>query len=336
MDSDINAFINLLNTHSENHRQIPLNIPRSNANLRTNTNNNNNTNSNNNNTNLNNNNTNLNNNNNTNSNNNNTVTLQQSHIIAYLHVIEQWGSTFQSYAELLTSNNSQNIDMARSLNRLECTFARILNILEQLMNVNTLPTTPVNPLFPPTSTSNLPRNSNPSTTASDTPSTNSRSSEIPINTPIPPINTNTNTNTNETTHNIESTLRTIYIPLANTQESNTILNNLSNYLQHMTNLQEDDIEVPRLLLLGSEEYNQLIENDYYENLTDNIYTECPIRQEQFEPESEISRIRTCKHVFFKDELDRWLQINNTCPTCRLAINTNTNTNNLNNTTTTNY
>ena len=313
MDSDINAFINLLNAHSENHRQIPLNIPR--------TNNNNNTRSANNTYNA---------NNNNDTNNSNNITLQQSHINSYLHVIEQWGITFQSYAELSMSNNSRNIDMVRSFNRLECTFARILNILEQLMNVNTLPTTPVNPLFPQSIPSPLSARTNNTThTASDTPSTSSTSTRTtPIRTQQP---INTNENTNENTHNIESTLRTIYLPLPNTNESNTILNNLSNYLQHMTNLQDDNIEVPRLLQLGSEEYNQLIENNYYEELSDNIYTECPIRQEQFEPESEISRIRTCKHVFFRNELDHWLQINNTCPTCRTILTTN-NTNDTTNTT----
>jgi hypothetical protein len=60
------------------------------------------------------------------------------------------------------------------------------------------------------------------------------------------------------------------------------------------------------------------ENDRYES--------CPITYEEFNNESEITRIRHCGHYFSRQAITRWLTTNNHCPICRHAIRPETTTN----------
>jgi len=47
--------------------------------------------------------------------------------------------------------------------------------------------------------------------------------------------------------------------------------------------------------------------------------ECPISLETFVEGEEIRRILQCQHFFKKDNIDRWLEINDCCPICRYNI-----------------
>ena len=60
------------------------------------------------------------------------------------------------------------------------------------------------------------------------------------------------------------------------------------------------------------------ENDRYES--------CPITYEEFNNESEITRIRHCGHYFSRQAITRWLTTSNHCPICRHAIRPETTTN----------
>jgi hypothetical protein len=47
-----------------------------------------------------------------------------------------------------------------------------------------------------------------------------------------------------------------------------------------------------------------------------LNTECPISLVPFEPNSEVSQINVCGHIFVRSELAQWFQENTNCPTCR--------------------
>ena len=57
----------------------------------------------------------------------------------------------------------------------------------------------------------------------------------------------------------------------------------------------------------------------------NRYESCPITYEDFNNESEITRIRHCGHYFSRQAITRWLITNNHCPICRHAIRSDTTT-----------
>lgn len=50
-----------------------------------------------------------------------------------------------------------------------------------------------------------------------------------------------------------------------------------------------------------------------------LNTECPIRLEPFEPNTEVARINRCGHIFSPPELQRWFQTRSRCPTCRTEL-----------------
>ena len=49
------------------------------------------------------------------------------------------------------------------------------------------------------------------------------------------------------------------------------------------------------------------------------YESCPITYEEFNNESEITRVRHCGHYFSRQAITRWLTTSNNCPICRHAI-----------------
>ena len=57
----------------------------------------------------------------------------------------------------------------------------------------------------------------------------------------------------------------------------------------------------------------------YEYITEPINDICPITRERFHNEQNVLMITSCKHIFNKSSLNRWLNSNNTCPSCRTAI-----------------
>ena len=65
-----------------------------------------------------------------------------------------------------------------------------------------------------------------------------------------------------------------------------------------------------------------IENyEYISNPTNDI---CPITRERFNNNQNVMMITSCKHIFNKSSLNRWITNNNTCPNCRSAIKQNIN------------
>lgn len=51
-----------------------------------------------------------------------------------------------------------------------------------------------------------------------------------------------------------------------------------------------------------------------------INNTCPISLDQFDETSEVAQINRCGHLFFRNELQEWLQSNTRCPVCRGNIN----------------
>ena len=74
---------------------------------------------------------------------------------------------------------------------------------------------------------------------------------------------------------------------------------------------------------------QIIPIDISSNTTENLlfshisatdrYASCPITYEEFDDDSEITRIRHCGHYFSRPAITRWLSTNNCCPICRHNI-----------------
>ena len=48
-------------------------------------------------------------------------------------------------------------------------------------------------------------------------------------------------------------------------------------------------------------------------------TTCPISQQEYNSGDILCEINSCKHVFKQGELFRWLDINSTCPVCRISL-----------------
>ncbi|RTL06751.1 RING-H2 finger protein [Candidatus Dependentiae bacterium] len=73
-------------------------------------------------------------------------------------------------------------------------------------------------------------------------------------------------------------------------------------------------DISKISLNDSKEFmnNKILEtkNEYGEDL-------CPISMELLTPEN--TKITPCGHKFIKDNLDKWLESNNTCPICRRSV-----------------
>ena len=63
----------------------------------------------------------------------------------------------------------------------------------------------------------------------------------------------------------------------------------------------------------------ILDIEKYEYITEPINDICPITRERFHNEQNVLMIRTCKHIFNKSSLNRWLTNHNTCPNCRTVI-----------------
>ena len=57
----------------------------------------------------------------------------------------------------------------------------------------------------------------------------------------------------------------------------------------------------------------------YQNIENPINDICPITRDRFHSIQNVLMIRKCKHIFNKSALTRWIENNNTCPTCRINI-----------------
>jgi hypothetical protein len=60
-------------------------------------------------------------------------------------------------------------------------------------------------------------------------------------------------------------------------------------------------------------------NVLYENIAMPTNDRCPICLEIFQPDSEVTQINHCRHVFNRTELATWFETNVRCPVCRFDI-----------------
>jgi hypothetical protein len=60
-------------------------------------------------------------------------------------------------------------------------------------------------------------------------------------------------------------------------------------------------------------------NFIFSDIATPVNTECPISLVAFEPSSQVAQINRCGHLFFRDELNQWLQSNTRCPMCRTSV-----------------
>jgi hypothetical protein len=60
-------------------------------------------------------------------------------------------------------------------------------------------------------------------------------------------------------------------------------------------------------------------NFVFSDIASPVNTECPISLVAFEPSSQVVQINRCGHLFFRDELNQWLQSNTRCPMCRTSV-----------------
>jgi hypothetical protein len=63
----------------------------------------------------------------------------------------------------------------------------------------------------------------------------------------------------------------------------------------------------------------LISDVLYSDITNPLNTECPITHDTFLPTDQVIMINSCRHIFKKTSLVRWLIRNQTCPCCRTQI-----------------
>ena len=80
--------------------------------------------------------------------------------------------------------------------------------------------------------------------------------------------------------------------------------------------------------ISEEEINNIVRTfTYSEEISSSLNdTRCPISWQEYNNGDELCEINACGHVFLKSNLLRWLQRNNTCPTCRRELRENTGTN----------
>jgi hypothetical protein len=57
----------------------------------------------------------------------------------------------------------------------------------------------------------------------------------------------------------------------------------------------------------------------YENIETPTNDRCPICLEVFQPNSEVTQINNCRHIFNRAELATWFETNVRCPVCRFDI-----------------
>jgi hypothetical protein len=57
----------------------------------------------------------------------------------------------------------------------------------------------------------------------------------------------------------------------------------------------------------------------FRDIENPLNTDCPIRLDPFEPNSEVVRINRCGHIFNRTELGNWFRTNTRCPLCRTEL-----------------
>lgn len=96
-------------------------------------------------------------------------------------------------------------------------------------------------------------------------------------------------------------------------------------------------------LLTEEEIAEATEETKYGDIIEPLSERCPISYIEFTPDTTVTQIKQCKHIFDVNSLSEWLSRKTTCPVCRCDLklngrqnNNNDTNNNSNNNTTNNY
>lgn len=100
-----------------------------------------------------------------------------------------------------------------------------------------------------------------------------------------------------------------------TTSRNILIRLIQNILRNRNNIAEEDrAAIPTdIQIQNATETFVYNENEYYNT------TSCPISFDAFRTGDEICRIKYCSHLFKKNELLTWFQVNAGCPVCRYDI-----------------
>lgn len=93
-----------------------------------------------------------------------------------------------------------------------------------------------------------------------------------------------------------------------------IQNILRNRIQQQEETFEDVTIMPTL-----EQINNATETIIYNENDNYMNTSCPISLDVFRVGDDLCRIKYCSHLFKKNALMRWFQVNVVCPVCRYDI-----------------
>jgi hypothetical protein len=118
-----------------------------------------------------------------------------------------------------------------------------------------------------------------------------------------------------------STTNSVLPPLAiNSTLPNTTLQSLWTSNANVNNLLRSFYERnPRSTTPTTNEIQASTETSIFVSLQNPLNTTCPITLENFNPDSNVTRIRTCGHIFNQAALERWFRTSAHCPMCRIDI-----------------
>lgn len=109
------------------------------------------------------------------------------------------------------------------------------------------------------------------------------------------------------------------LPINNTVP-NTTLQSLWTSNANVNNLLRSFYERnPRSTTPSVNEIQASTETSTFVSLQNPLNTTCPITLENFNPDSNVTRIRTCGHIFNQSALERWFRTSAHCPMCRIDI-----------------
>lgn len=86
-----------------------------------------------------------------------------------------------------------------------------------------------------------------------------------------------------------------------------------------SNHYESDFLNPVIVRPSHEQITLATELGSYENMENPINTTCPITLRPFQSNDVVYRIKHCRHLFLRNELDNWFLENTKCPVCRYDI-----------------
>ena len=108
------------------------------------------------------------------------------------------------------------------------------------------------------------------------------------------------------------------------QLSDNRLNQLMNNVFSMIINDEDqeEEESPVNVRLTETEIDNATYSCHFKDIKDKKYDTCPISKEKFTDNDNVCQIKSCKHVFLKENLMKWFNVNTRCPVCRYDIKNN--------------